>query len=226
MAAPAIPGLDGSGQSGLRYERKFRPGRDVAATELRLRLHPFLFRPLYAPRDVHNLYYDHPDRRLLRQGRDGVSVRRKVRIRWYDGDLASPTLEIKGRTGQLGWKVSHRLPALTDADLRRPLHELLDGVPAPLVESLRGLQPTLANRYRRSYWQSRNGDFRATIDQSLRFGRPHRAMALDPLGGELVLELKYADSAAGDEAAVVGPLGLRVGRFSKYSVGCELLGIV
>lgn len=225
IAAPAVPGVHGSWQSGLRYERKFRPGRDPQRDELRLLRHPWLFRRLFHPRDVFNLYYDHPDRRLLRAGVDGISDRRKVRIRWYDGDLGRPTLEVKGRSGQLGWKVSHPLEPLTAADLQRPLPELLDGAPPALIEALRGLQPTLSNRYHRTYWLSANGAFRACVDSQLRFARPGGPMALDPLARQTVLELKYTADAEAQEAAVITALGLRVSRFSKYGAGCALLGL-
>ena len=97
------------------------------------------------------------------------------------------------------------------------------GVPAGLRLGLAALQPVLFNRYRRRYYASVDGRFRATIDDRMTFRQilaPDAALRgreADVPGG--VLELKYRLADETRLPDLVGDLPYRVTRSSKYVNG-------
>jgi hypothetical protein len=209
-----------------RYERKVPvPGDDWQALALRLKLHPLGFREAYTPRTVRNLYFDTPGLALFAANRDGLGERRKVRVRWYDDALATPTLEVKTRQGSVGLKWQHPLAALPEADLeseagwarRFAVAELA----APFRGVLAGVRPLLFNWYRRRYYVSADGRFRATIDAGLGYRGVGR-LAPAQAAPSVVLEVKYGVEAEPEAYRVLDHLPLRADKHSKYVIGVEL----
>jgi hypothetical protein len=217
----------------LRYERKFLAhGNSLAQVLATVRRHPALFREVYPPRAVNNLYLDSAELGDYADHVAGVANRAKTRIRWYGelaGPIAKPTLERKLRRGQVGAKLSHGLPALClgvgspFADL--DLAAAWDTLPAALRAVVLTLRPALVNRYQRRYLLSADGRFRLTVDWDLRFLAPQwapdrvRPVALrEPA---VVLELKYASAEAEQASRISGALPFRVARCSKYVLGIQ-----
>src|SRR5437879_6346363 len=97
-----------------RYERKFLPQEFALAEVLTLvRRHPAMFREVYPPRFVNNIYLDSPGRSDYHDHVAGVPNRSKTRVRWYgapSGHIAMPVLEQKVKHGHVGGKLSHGLP--------------------------------------------------------------------------------------------------------------------
>lgn len=212
-----------------RYERKFYvDGLTLAQVEAIIRHHPALFRPLFAPRFINNIYLDGPGRKAAADNVAGLADRCKVRLRWY-GDLFGPsdaTLEIKIKRGAVGRKETHRLPArtltplLTRRDVRAWLVEAR--LPEDLRVELASLEAVLLNRYRRRYYRTADHRFRLTLDDGQEFygfpvGGLSRAPRRDRDG--LIVELKY--SLADDVAAarVTSRFPFRLTRSSKYVAG-------
>lgn len=91
---------------------------------------------------------------------------------------------------------------------------------------LRGLEPSLVNCYRRSYFLSADRRFRLTLDTDLRFfpvrdradGRGAAALA----ERQVILELKFDVADADLAAAITNALPFRLTRYSKYVRGMEL----
>jgi hypothetical protein len=215
-----------------RYERKFVV-EDLERPEIEamIRLHPALFRPMYAGRYVNNLYLDDPARSRYGQSVEGVSNRSKLRIRWYDGlwgTVESPRLEVKIKSGAVGWKEGYLLPEIAvDERLSRDmLVQAWADVPAGVREGLEGLDPVLLNRYYRTYYESADRRYRLTLDTGLtafpasRHGiEAYRRFADD----WSIVELKYALEDAAGADRVAGALSFRAARFSKYVWGVERL---
>ena len=98
-----------------RYETKFRiTDLDLYEVQHVIKKHPAVFQEIYYQRNVNNIYFDSSDLNSFVDNVEGEKNRRKVRIRWY-GDLfglcENPNLEIKYKSGLLGWKEKHRLKA-------------------------------------------------------------------------------------------------------------------
>ena len=220
-----------------RYERKFQVRNiNVRQLECLIRRHPSHFRVTYPIRIVNNIYFDTPRLTSFMQHVEGSSRRSKLRLRWYgepQGHIASPSLEIKGRDGDVGSKRRFAIEpfsfegSLDVAELERNANR--SGVAADVLQRLSGSFPSLLNRYTRRYYESTDKRFRITIDSDLffcvinkrnyGFRKSHAERRL------LVVELKY-DSADDQVARQAGAaLPLRTSKMSKYVYGLERLGI-
>lgn len=215
-----------------RYERKFLvPDLSPSEAEMCIRLHPAHFTPIYQARMVNNIYLDDLAMGSFTDNVEGVSARKKVRVRWYGSMFGEheTRLEFKIKSGQLGRKESWALPKMSmhrgmskddiDAALRRT--ELPDH--AQMV--LRSREPVLANRYSRKYFLSSDQKFRLTLDRGLEFYHlgPGALTFLrrcrEPRG--VVLEVKYAREYDDEVQAIARRFPFRLTRSSKYVTGIQ-----
>ncbi len=220
-------------EASYRYERKFLlEGIEPAAARDAVLRHPAIFYEQYPPRWVNNLYFDTPWMEHYRDNLSGSANRGKVRVRWYHelvGEVAAPVLEFKRKRGWVGWKESHRFPPFPfDESLtarRLAAHIAGSDLPLEVIERLRGHQVTLVNRYLRSYFATRDGRFRVTLDEDLTYFRAGRlsnplfARTVDH--GVLVVELKYEAEHETQAARVASRFPFRLSRSSKYVRGVE-----
>ena len=97
----------------MRYETKFTVSQ-LSFNEIKniIKSHPAVFKEVYLKRKVNNIYFDNSNLTSFIDNIEGERDRKKVRIRWYGnlfGFSKNPTLEIKFKTGQLGWKKRFRI---------------------------------------------------------------------------------------------------------------------
>jgi hypothetical protein len=216
-----------------RYERKLIAQRltltDVLAV---IRRHPAMFREAFPPRIVNNIYLDTPSLSDYHDHLHGAAHRVKTRIRWYgggDGPIETSALERKIKRGLVGGKVSYPLPSFVVGDVltRHGFLEMLAraALPEALRQALLRLEPALANRYRRHYYQSADRRFRMTIDTDLSSSRPGPAAQLQRPSFRhapgVIVELKFEPRHADDAADVTNALPFRLTRFSKYVAGIQ-----
>lgn len=234
----------------MRFERKFRiEGQDFAQVRQEVRQHPLAFRTLFPDRVVNNLYLDTPFLDFLNENLDGVGVRTKFRIRWYGQDFTrvdKPVLEVKRKDGELGDKLFAHLPnfIIGDTGLATYLQENLnrqlqikansatpnsqDRFREFILPDVR-LEPTLFNRYVRSYLISADGKFRLTLDRKMEFATPRQAVmsALRwRLDDAVVMEIKYDQGMEASWDRVGQNLPYRIGKNSKYVNGLLLTGVI
>ena len=143
-----------------RYERKFLvPGLTLEDVETIIHLHPAIFSPLYHERLVNNIYFDDMELKHFYDNVDGTSERVKVRLRWYgdmDGNIGSPVLEIKRKSGFVGTKDYLPLDDIVlqngqlFPDILAPLR--MKTIPEKIQRELILVEPTLINRYTRKYF--------------------------------------------------------------------------
>jgi hypothetical protein len=186
----------------LRYEVKLSCSADrLSQARSWIRLHPDGFRKTYPSRIVNNIYLDTPNVDSFRANLSGVSLRQKLRLRWYGEEqptLSSPILELKYKSNLLGGK--KRQVMNCTLDLQRPWDELMDILRSSATSYWKpwlsaASQPTLLNKYRREYYATFDGVIRATLDYSqIAFDQRH---ALRPnlharlnLPNNIVIELK------------------------------------
>lgn len=218
-----------------RYERKFgATALDRQSLELIVKSNPALFRPIYAPRYINNIYLDTPGFSSYGENLAGIAHRTKIRIRWYGalfGPIQRPVLEFKIKNGLAGYKLSWPLlPFSLDEkfrfdDLRHAFR--LAGLPDTVREQLHSLEPALLNRYHRSYYLSGDRQFRITLDEALSYIRIDRFSNAFLHRYEdrerKVLELKYAIEQEERAGQIANVLPFRVSRFSKYVMGVQAL---
>ena len=85
-----------------RFERKwlFKSNNSLALINALIRSNLF-FRTQYPSRKVNSIYFDTKDYISIRQNLDGVSDKKKIRIRWYGNNdvISNPVVEIKSKKG-------------------------------------------------------------------------------------------------------------------------------
>jgi len=218
-----------------RYERKFTTQTLHVPEVLALvGRHPALFREIYPPRMVNNLYLDSPDLRDYQDHVSGVPHRMKTRIRWYgswSGAALAATLEWKLKSGLVSGKATQPLPPLSmNGSVSLPgLKAALAAATLPPRRrfALDQQQPSLLNRYHRHYFLSADRRFRLTVDSGLQFAAAPPAATLGapfhPPTSLVVIELKYDLDAADRAEAITNRLPLRLARCSKYLLGIDSL---
>ena len=85
-----------------RFERKWilKNGDYLKLINSLLRSN-FFFKSQYPKRKVNSIYFDNSKLNSIRENLDGVSNKKKVRLRWYgrQTNLEEPILEIKSKRG-------------------------------------------------------------------------------------------------------------------------------
>ena len=95
-----------------RFERKwiYKSGNYLNLINCLIRSKLY-FMPQHPKRNVNSIYFDSLDYSSIKQNLDGVSNKKKVRIRWYDEEkkLLNPLLEIKSKKGSETKKISIKI---------------------------------------------------------------------------------------------------------------------
>jgi len=215
-----------------RYERKFLIDY-LSRIEIEniVKLLPGMFGEIYHERFVNNIYFDSPDLNYYNDNINGSAKRKKVRIRWYgslNGQVEKPILELKLKDGLVGGKISFHSDAFDFNGIISPniLIALIGktNIPNEIKTELSFLQPTLVNRYMRSYYQTKDGKFRITIDDALSFFKPDSSMdyaKINNLDNIVILELKYLQNMDSLANQISSKLPFRLTKSSKYVNGID-----
>ena len=220
-----------------RFETKFSIS-NLAFDKIRyiIKTHPAIFNEIYYKRHVNNIYFDNLDFSSFKDNIEGVSERKKVRIRWY-GDLfglcKNPVLEIKYKKGFLGWKEKHLLPDFNlnlnkGFNYEKIFFNLLKKKNYDLHKlKLQFLKPSLLNRYERIYYLSFNKKYRITLDNNMEF------FSINPINNHIktfsdyeknIVELKYDENYRDDAVKITNYLPFRMTKSSKYVIGLDRIG--
>ena len=186
---------------------------------------------------VRSLYFDDTRLSACHANLDGLGLRRKMRLRWYDRlqpdrDLF---LEVKWRNNRVTGK--HRMQLRSNEPIgERSYSELIPALlqVAPelrLSDILANPEPVVVVEYQREHFASQDGELRVTIDSDLRFYRQFGQQRLHMefpccLERLAVLEGKTPLGSERDIRAMLFPLALRATRCSKYVHGCRMLGLI
>ncbi|MBR0162123.1 MAG: polyphosphate polymerase domain-containing protein [Oscillospiraceae bacterium] len=125
---------------------------------------------------IRSLYFDTPGDKALREKIDGVNMREKFRIRYYNGDTSVIHLEKKSRRNGLGTKA---VADLTAEEAQKIVDGELDWMMEsgrPLVQELyckmrsQSLRPKTIVDYTREPFVYHPGHVRVTFDYNIRTG--------------------------------------------------------
>ena len=184
---------------------------------------------------IRSLYFDDLNDRALREKIDGVNMREKFRIRYYNGDTSRINLEKKCKTNGLCSKFSARLTKEEAQSIVDGRIEWMRDCGRPLVQELyvkmrnRGIKPKTIVDYTREPFIFGPGNVRVTIDYNIRTGL-NRTDFLDwdcvtiPAGDSvIILEVKWDEFLPDIIRDAVDLQGRRVTAFSKYAA-CRIYG--
>ena len=184
---------------------------------------------------IRSLYFDNASDKALREKIDGVNMREKFRIRYYNGDTSLIHLEKKSKRNGLGTKISANLTAeeaqkIVDGDISW----MMDS-DRPLVQELyckmryQGLRPKTIVDYTREPYIFRPGNVRVTFDYNLRTGMRctdflNPDCVTVPAGeAPIILEVKRDEYLPDIIKTAVRTAGRRAAAFSKYAQ-CRIYG--
>jgi len=184
---------------------------------------------------IRSLYFDNARDKALREKIDGVNLREKFRIRYYNGDTSVIHLEKKSKRCGLGTKYS---ADLTEAEAQAIVDGDLDWMMdsgRELVQELyckmryQGLRPKTIVDYTREPYRYRAGNVRVTFDYDIRTGLSSTDFlnpdcVTVPAGDAgIILEVKWDEFLPDIIRDAVWTPGRRETAFSKYAQ-CRIYG--
>lgn len=214
----------------MRHEIKHRISRmDMLC--IRQRLEAVAERDLHAKNGrylIRSLYFDTPDDRALKEKINGVDVREKFRIRYYDDDLSFIRLEKKSKRHGLGTKDNAKLTA---DEVQRIIYgdtEWMKESDRPLLRELylkmknSLLRPRTIVDYTREPFIYEPGNVRVTLDYNIRTGLActdllKRDVPTVPVNDDpIILEVKWDEFLPSVIRAAV-QINVRECAYSKYA---------
>ena len=227
-------------KEGFRHELKYRIGY-AQYIEMRNRLKTVMQSDLHTGADgrylIRSIYFDNYMDKALREKTDGIPIREKFRIRYYNDDLTYLTLEKKIKDNDLCLKIDAQI-------MEEECRELLEGKidwmrdhSAPLVQELYAkmhyqmLRPKVLVSYIREPYIYRAGNVRITFDSDIRTTLFHRdfleerVIDIDTADKpqDMILEVKYDGFLPEIIRRLIQTNALRQTAFSKYEA-CRCFG--
>lgn len=129
--------------------------------------------------EIRSLYFDNLSDKALREKLDGVNIREKFRIRYYNGDTSCIRLEKKYKKGSLGSKTNALLTEKEAQEIVNGHYDWMPKHPDALIRELytkittQGLRPKTIVDYTREPYIYPPGNVRITIDYNIRTGLSH-----------------------------------------------------
>jgi hypothetical protein len=218
-----------------RFERKFHAHKfeELMSIDSYILSNNFIvFQKPFKSRLINNVYFDDFENSSLYENTDGLLMKKKIRLRWYDDNLRSLRFEIKGKNGDYGskkvWKIKLKkmdyktlISLLKDYDLFLKFLNKLDVDPG-LKYIFNCINPVSFNNYHREYFIDLYEKVRMTIDSNLIF-KNWRA-GINDLNHDLpqlkVFEFKYSsDDYKSSQLfeAFIKQFPVKISKFSKFA---------
>lgn len=197
-----------------------------------------------AKRDIHavdgkylirSLYFDNAWDKALREKLDGVNIREKFRIRYYNDDTSVIHLEKKSKINGLCAKESTSLSKAQAQSVVDGNYDWMMDSDVPLIQELyskiisQGLRPKTIVDYTREPFVFAPGNVRVTLDYNIRTGlgctdflNPN-CVTVSAGDTPIILEVKWDEYLPDIIRDAVQLPNCRVGAFSKYAV-CRIYG--
>ena len=180
-----------------RYERKFVLASNRLNGLLASLYHQNYFEQ-YSERRINNIYYDDYNFSSVSENLDGLSKRKKYRVRWYGekDSNTNKTLEVKVKNEFMNYKINVKLGLIKLHNLNN-INNFNNSIIKSLNENneyyyhnlLSRKRPTLFNSYKRMYFQNHKDDVRLTIDSDLDFFSPITKLSLKEKN--IIIEAKF-----------------------------------
>ena len=212
--------MEGPQKDKFRYERKYIiENVDLPAFVYQIQNSSSL--EVYKERKINNLYYDNINLDSIFDNIDGLSNRKKYRVRWY-GDTFKSSIkqfEIKFKSEFLNSKKIINIGKFqikNHNDFQQTydkLIEILKKNDLPLFFEMQSKFLKLYNFYKRKYYLSADENVRITVDSDLKFYSPLTKNIFEEKN--IIIEIKY-----NREFKYVNEFkNLRINKYSKYVKG-------
>ncbi|MCI8603067.1 MAG: polyphosphate polymerase domain-containing protein [Ruminiclostridium sp.] len=183
---------------------------------------------------VRSLYFDDFTNKALREKIDGINIREKFRIRFYNNDTSFIRLEKKSKRNGLCVKESATLTKSEAQSLTEGEYDWLINSDLPLLWELyskmkTGLKPKTIADYTREAFVYPYGNVRVTIDRNIRTGMncteifDENCPTVSAGNSPIILEVKWDEFLPSVIRDLVQMEGRRTSSFSKYAA-CRIYG--
>ena len=184
---------------------------------------------------IRSLYFDNAQDKALTEKINGVNIREKFRIRYYNNDTSLIHLEKKSKVNGLCLKDSVALTKEQAQAIANGDYAWMVDSGVPLVQELyskmmsQGLRPKTIVDYLREPFVFAPGNVRVTLDYNIRTGMNctdflNPDCVTVPAGdAPIILEVKWDEYLPDIIRDAVQLPNCRVGAFSKYAV-CRIYG--
>ena len=183
-------------KSSYRYERKYLI-RNVDLPSFLYEIYNNHYIEVYEERIINNLYFDDLDFNSLMDNIDGLSERKKYRLRWYGNTFenSKKQFEVKSKSEFLNTKKVFNLGEYAIKDLtdfnrsfeKIKRHLLLNDQNLFFLFQKKSLMNF--NSYERKYFLSTDKNIRITIDKNLKFYSPTTKNVFKE--NKVIVEIKY-----------------------------------
>ena len=186
---------------------------------------------------IRSIYFDNDDDKALREKINGMKVREKFRIRYYNDDFSFITLEKKMKVDDLCLKIDERI---SEEECRKILSgdigwmvshqsELVKEFYAKMI--FQRLRPKVLVSYLREPYIFKAGNVRVTFDSQIRTSLYHqdfltkdvRDISATDTPQDMLLEVKYDAFLPSVIQEMIQIKGIRQQAFSKYGT-CRRYG--
>ena len=206
-----------------RFERKwvFKSGNYLSLINSLIKSSLF-FKTHYPKRRVNSIYFDTFDFSSIRQNLDGVSNKKKIRVRWYgeQDKILNPVLEIKSKKGSETKKENYKINDLNNLKFPNLKNlEIIKEVVNLKAKCKNTIYPILTTNYDREYFLSDNGKIRATVDYNLKSIYLKNLSQIDitkNFSQVSILELKYSTKLDKYVRQNLKEMSLRLSKNSKF----------
>ena len=183
---------------------------------------------------IRSLYFDNAQDKALMEKINGVNIREKFRIRYYNHDPSVIHLEKKSKINGLCVKESATLTKeMSQAIVNGDYGWMIDSG-EPLIQELyskilsQGLRPKTIVDYEREPFVFTAGNVRVTLDYNIRTGLNctdflNPGCITVPTGNTVILEVKWDEYLPDVVRDAIQLPFCRTGTYSKYAV-CRMYG--
>lgn len=177
---------------------------------------------------VRSLYFDNSKDKALKEKQDGVNIREKFRIRYYNNDTSLIHLEKKSKVNGLCLKESAVITKeMTEAIINGDYSWMLRSNDPLILEfyskiKSQGLRPRTVVDYTREPFIFNAGNVRVTLDYDIRTGMNSKGFLKSdcvtvPVANSIILEVKWDEFLPDIIRDIVSIRNCRAGAFSKYA---------
>ena len=173
---------------------------------------------------VRSLYFDSFNDKALREKLDGINIREKFRIRYYDMDDSFIRLEKKSKRCGLCMKDSALLTREQTEKIISGNYDFLAVSDEPLLREFyiklcaEQLRPRLIVDYRRKAYVYPYGNVRVTFDYEISSSGDTKSF-FNAVPEEIIMEIKYDEFIPGIITDIVNISARQSSSFSKYAAG-------
>lgn len=206
-----------------RFERKWilykRDPLQLVNSLIRSKL---FFKTHFPPRKVNSIYFDTQNFSSIKENLDGISNKKKVRLRWYGklDKLIDPIIEIKSKKGFETKKENIKISELDNLIFRSLKNlEIIQNKINERIKTKKTIYPILTTNYDREYYISYNDKIRATVDYNLKSRFLKNLTQMDIIKNftkVCILELKYPIKSDQYVRSNLKHITLRLSKNSKF----------